>query len=312
MNKTKRRVNRSNQRQSLRHKQRGGVAVLKTKKHDTGMFTGLYDGKRLIGNKGTWVYKTGEIYKGEINDDLSPHGQGKYIWPDGHTYIGSYKNGERDGKGKLTYPDGTVYTGDFKEDTRHGTGIIEFANGDSYQGGFENDVAHGIGKGIHNDGGQIYEGEMNMGMKHGIGKITKLVDPNDKNSGLLIYEGEFKYDKANGEGKLTYPDGTVYVGKILELENGVLIGKSDTPMPNAELIPPELFHLLPKNHMFTEDYKRDFVALASASLGMSNKQANELYDEIKANILKSAKKAAIQSRVDMARIMSAKAKPASK
>ena len=58
-------------------------------------------------------YKEGE-YDGKIIDDKKEE-FGKFIYNDGHCYIGQWKCDKRNGKGILYYKDKKIYEGDFKD-----------------------------------------------------------------------------------------------------------------------------------------------------------------------------------------------------
>ena len=51
------------------------------------------------------------------------------IYPDGHRYVGHFRNGTFDGMGRMTYPDGKVYEGEYKEGAMHGHGTFTDKNG---------------------------------------------------------------------------------------------------------------------------------------------------------------------------------------
>ena len=302
MNKTKRHAKQC-RRHSLRNTRRGGMPKHLKKNYEDGSLEGDFEGRRLVG-VGTKRYDNGEVYEGEFDAALLPHGQGTYTWPSGHKFIGSHLHNVMDGQGQLSFPDGSVYDGEFKHDKQNGNGVMRYADGNVYEGQFANDAPHGIGKYTWANG-DTYEGQLEMGRRHGRGKLIK--------TDGHVYEGEFKNDKVEGEGQLTYPNGSVYTGKIREI-NGVMIGKDD--MPHMELIPRESFHLLPPTHMFTDPARSEFVASARTSLGISNRHANELFDELKEDILKSynkdAKRDEIKERVAISRAAAAAADAKSK
>jgi hypothetical protein len=270
-----------------------------TKECHDGSLEGNFDRRRRLVGVGTKRYDNGEVYEGEFDAGLLPHGQGTYTWPSGHKFVGHHVHNEMDGPGQLTFPDESVYDGEFKHDKQNGKGVMIYADGNVYEGQFANDAPHGIGKYTWANG-DTYEGQLVMGQRHGRGKLIK---------NGHVYDGEFKNNKVEGEGQLTYPNGSVYTGKIREI-NGVMIGKDD--MPHMELIPRESFHLLPPTHMFTDPARSEFVAWARTSLGISNRSANKWFDELKGDILKSyekdAKRDEIQTRVDISRAAAAAAK----
>ena len=54
------------------------------------------------------------------------HGEGKYTWPDGRWYQGSYSEDKKQGQGTYSWPDGKRYTGGWENGVQHGEG--EFTN----------------------------------------------------------------------------------------------------------------------------------------------------------------------------------------
>ena len=52
------------------------------------------------------------------------HGNGTEVWKDGHTYVGQFKNGQKQGEGTMTYPNKfKQYKGPWHKNQRHGKGI---------------------------------------------------------------------------------------------------------------------------------------------------------------------------------------------
>lgn len=50
------------------------------------------------------------------------NGVGKFYWPDGRIYHGSYLDDKKHGEGKFTWPDGREYTGVWNNGKQHGKG----------------------------------------------------------------------------------------------------------------------------------------------------------------------------------------------
>ena len=48
------------------------------------------------------------------------HGKGKFKWPDGRVYEGSYVEDKKEGYGLVSWPDGRVYEGMWKDGRQHG------------------------------------------------------------------------------------------------------------------------------------------------------------------------------------------------
>ncbi len=72
-------------------------------------------------------------------------GKGTYVFQDGATYIGEFKNGIMEGFGKLTDRFGNVYTGNFKNNKYDGVGKFERTDGTKYIGEFKEGRRHGLG-----------------------------------------------------------------------------------------------------------------------------------------------------------------------
>lgn len=64
--------------------------------------------------------------------------------------------------------------------------------------------------------GDVYEGEMNHGKRHGTGKYTF-----GGNFVGGIYEGSYADGKKHGKGKLTFPDKSVYTGELQAAHGGM-------------------------------------------------------------------------------------------
>ena len=62
--------------------------------------------------------------------------KGTYTFPDGSTYVGEYKGGNRHGQGTYTYPDGRKYVGEYKDGKQHEQGTFTFPDGGKYVGGW--------------------------------------------------------------------------------------------------------------------------------------------------------------------------------
>ena len=106
---------------------------------------------------------------------------------DGTSYVGEFRNGQKNGKGTFTYADGATYFGIFKNGKEHGQGTFTCWNhGSQYIGEFRNGKKHGMGKYSYPDGA-TYVGQYQNGLLHGQGKLT-LPDGSVK-------KGLFKNDK---------------------------------------------------------------------------------------------------------------------
>jgi len=92
---------------------------------------------KIKDNMANIYYVDGRVYKGELNTDWYPHGQGAiYLSKDNIFYEGTFKDGYpdcesqrgcigdcQDGEGRWTYYDCSVYEGTFKNGIKHGKGV---------------------------------------------------------------------------------------------------------------------------------------------------------------------------------------------
>jgi len=79
---------------------------------------------------------THRVYKGEWKngEKWRPNGLGVMTYPDGHKYVGEWKNGKYNGQGTSTYPDGGKYVGELKDGKTNGQGTYTSSNGEKYEG----------------------------------------------------------------------------------------------------------------------------------------------------------------------------------
>ena len=98
----------------------------------------------------------------------------------GNTYIGPYKNNQKNGKGKLIVTEQFTYEGNFKDDLFDGYGEYTCKQ-------------------------YTYKGTFLQGKKNGKGTEVNLINK-------IEYKGDFSEDKKNGKGEEKYPDGTIYIG----------------------------------------------------------------------------------------------------
>jgi len=120
----------------------------------------VYKGEWKNGEKwrpnglGVMTYPDGHKYVGEWKDG-EPNGQGTFTSPNGMKYIGEFKDGESNGQGTFTYPDGQKYVGRWKDDKRNGQGTFTYPNGEKYVGEWKDGKRTGQGKYIFSNGGKV-------------------------------------------------------------------------------------------------------------------------------------------------------------
>lgn len=105
--------------------------------------TGCTEGD-CVNGRGTYVYKSGSVYKGEFVDDKK-NGSGTFTYANGDSYVGEFVDGKRHGEGIFTWINGERYIGEWVDDKRNGYGAYYYSNGDIYEGEYENSKRNGKG-----------------------------------------------------------------------------------------------------------------------------------------------------------------------
>lgn len=132
------------------------------------------------------------------------NGFGTYVFPDGNTYTGSWKNGKRDGKGTFTWSKGDVYTGDWVADEKMGSGINNYAGGQKYVGKMYNGVLEGEGTYL------LASGYYMKGIfKNNIGVDVKYFDDKNIEISSEKYDESEKNDVAKRKEKLQIQNITI-------------------------------------------------------------------------------------------------------
>ena len=207
-------------------------------------YTGNWVGHMIVG-EAQIKYTDGNIYEGELSEELEPQGNGVMTYPDGSVYSGTWQEGKRHGTGKLTYLDGRVYDGAWKEGERHGNGTyrdihgnrytgnwggngfsgdaqIKYANGDMYEGELSEELEpEGYGLMNYSDD-SVYRGTWQVGVRHGMGTLQHYnsksyygnwekgnLHSGEVDSGELHYEGELHNLEPMGLGVMTYKKGNI-------------------------------------------------------------------------------------------------------
>ncbi len=168
-------------------------------------------------------------------------GKSAYVFSDGSSYIGDWKNGKRDGSGYSKFRNGE-FSGHWGNDTYHGKGIItvytQFGNrvyngewqygkrqgkgdyssefGNSYRGEWKNNLPHGFGTfeekyNIVNGSG-VFCGWWNEGVRNGKGKFTLHMIGK-------AYDGQWREGKAYGNFKFYDREGNLMKTGPLDGEN---------------------------------------------------------------------------------------------
>jgi hypothetical protein len=151
--------------------------------------------------KGRFEWPDGRRYEGTFISG-KPSGQGVEQMPSGERYEGGFRDGVRDGQGDLTLPDGARYVGAFEAGVRSGDGRFETKDG-VYDGEWAGDVPHGEGTFEYKDGSR-YRGEWAAGRRQGFGRYEQ--------ADGSFYEGDWAGDMPNGFGHMSETNGADYDG----------------------------------------------------------------------------------------------------
>lgn len=118
------------------------------------------------------------------------NGVGTYVFDNGNTYTGSFKNYLKDGKGVFTWVAGDVYNGDWVQDIKKGTATNIFAGGAIYIGEFDNNTM--TGKGVYTLANRY---SMRGIFKNNVGIDVKYFDNTNKEITEEIYSDSEKEGK---------------------------------------------------------------------------------------------------------------------
>jgi len=147
----------------------------------------------------------------------------RHTYSNGDKFIGTYRNGKKNGEGSMFFMNGEVYVGQWAEDLFHGQGTYTWPNGDRFVGTFAKGMRDG--KGVFSwTNSQRFEGGYKEGKRSGRGKM---LFPNGE-----VYEGEFLEDRFHGGGTYTFSDGSIYDGLF---ENGVIQGEGKYIYSNGRI-----------------------------------------------------------------------------
>ena len=197
--------------------------------YDEGRYIGTIDSENGKKPHGTFTFRNGNVYTGEVikkpvrNSNMFSiigNGIGKMVSEIG-VYEGEFKNYKLNGygvytrsngkifegkfvdnqipKGKLTFPNGCIYVGDINGTKMEGKGILTFVNGDTYDGYFLNNKFHGKAKVTFYSRNYVFIGNYKLGKRDGKAKI--LYENGDEFNG--VYKNDIRIS-----GKYTFIDGT--------------------------------------------------------------------------------------------------------
>lgn len=131
-------------------------------------------------------------------------GQGEYIWANGNSYLGEFKNGSQNGYGvwkkQQKKSDGEVHEGYFTNGKKDGIGITKFQNGNYYRGYYYKNKRQGYGEMNWIDKRCSYRGEWIDNEQCGIGilEFENEVDPYFGNFQKGIFMEMFNIEEKRG------------------------------------------------------------------------------------------------------------------
>jgi len=153
-------------------------------------------------------------YRGGLGE-----GHAVFVFNDGKTFKGGWKDNEQEGYGVMQYPEknGTTpkYDGEWKDGKKHGAGTYTWASDSVYEGEWKDGKKHGKGK-YKMYSGNVYEGDFVENKWEGKGKYT-IVQPG---SLLLEYEGEWKDNRRVGVGRCRYSNGDIEICRYEDVKFG--------------------------------------------------------------------------------------------
>jgi hypothetical protein len=148
---------------------------------------------------GTFIWPDGSSYSGEWRNGQQ-FGRGVFVGASGQRYEGSWAYGLPDGQGIYTWPDGRRYVGAFQRDKFHGQGKQTWPSGESYEGAFDSGEISGYG--IYRwPSGDRYEGYVTKGLRSGQGVFTWA------DGGF--HRGSWKNDARDGDGTEYSKNGSI-------------------------------------------------------------------------------------------------------
>eukprot|EP01102_Stenamoeba_stenopodia_P011723 TRINITY_DN3625_c0_g7_i1.p1 TRINITY_DN3625_c0_g7~~TRINITY_DN3625_c0_g7_i1.p1 ORF type:complete len:388 (+),score=68.05 TRINITY_DN3625_c0_g7_i1:301-1464(+) len=176
-------------------------------------------------------YSDGSVYKGEVDENIVPHGLGIHKTKDGDFYYyGDWHHGRVKGHGTFYHQESQLasegrwvdentgkvvdvccspetfwsrYEGEIKDGHFDGYGHLIQRDGMIYRGNFKNGKTEGHGV-LTFPNGDVHEGNHKEGKFHGYGEFRY------KNGD--VYQGEFQNDMATGKGKKIFVDNSVFEG----------------------------------------------------------------------------------------------------
>lgn len=163
---------------------------------------------------GAWVAKNNESFAGQFKAGSISYGA--YTWPDGDSYIGSWKNVKPNGEGVFFYKTADLYIGQMVGGKRQGQGTLIAINGMRYVGGFENDLRDGFGTLYDVNGTVYYKG--NWRNNFGADYVKKQVAIAEPEPQILVIKQYNNFGAINEKGEIKI---TIKYDGLSDFVNGV-------------------------------------------------------------------------------------------
>jgi len=142
----------------------------------------------------------GDKYIGEINASGEKQSNGMYMWANGDTYQGDFKNDKKDGHGVYTWSNGDMLVGLWvANEIQNGNLTIPY-DGVLYHSDSNHTHSANTYKGV-----LTYNGQFSKHMLNGLGEAKW---PNGDR-----YNGDWKNDMMDGHGQYQWASGDKYIGE---------------------------------------------------------------------------------------------------
>lgn len=206
------------------HGVRSGYGELKTSAGDS--YEGMWEAD--CPSFGRWTFPDGSFFEGSYCNGV--RAKGTHSSADGKDiYEGHFSGPDREGEGLLKIEGLYEYKGDFKHNVRHGRGECRYGPRSSlgcYVGSWADDQRSGVGD-MKWLSGETYSGSWVADLRHGQGicrfsngdQFSGLWANDLQTKGQMIYsngekyEGEFVSGRRHGFGRALFSDGTTFCGQ---------------------------------------------------------------------------------------------------
>jgi hypothetical protein len=96
--------------------------------------------RKVLANAPSLKLDDGSEWMGGLDAHGTPHGEGRWNWPNGDEYVGEVSHGFLSGQGTYVWGDGDHYQGTWQNGKRHGHGVFTYADGSELSGHWQEDT----------------------------------------------------------------------------------------------------------------------------------------------------------------------------